>query len=223
MERRNFICSGLGALATIPLVSSPINSFLGWKSLFREGFPLCGISPQSVKLNLKPIMTNMIHSGIWEGPCRNNVVTVEEETSQVNESFKAWSKSIRSEQSVFSNKNINLLTPSMVIFNEDFKLYPDQFEKIEADALKADALLISPDANRMLLLKGKLVGSWGYNEDLLSCSVSAFIVGQDSGNAKQFIEKQIDYGNRLVWVYGDYTEEFKKLSEMLKIEIEIIS
>jgi hypothetical protein len=515
MERRNFICSSLGALAAIPLAGVPFKSPLDLKNLFREEFPLCGIDPQSVKLNLKPIMTNMIHSGVWEGPCRNNVVTVEEETQRVNNSFNSWCESIRQQGSTFDVKYVNLLEPSQVIFNEDFKLYPDQFNKIDADALKTDAFLINPEgasiptfriaekfgkpvisawglncrtvdiaaytrshgfemfvpndpqemkmvlaslrarkilsqtrilyptewgwpsvasitginepgklkerfgidlvtisyeklgammemmtgspeaqkeaetlaeilidnadhswldrkyiikslvfyesiirllkenqcnaftiecfefcssqlpekwevvpclihtllkdqgipsacegdfaaligmellmslsgksphlgnmfmekdeslqvnhsvpgtrmngfdqpqlqyqlgrfvesgwgtkvtvdfmnneekkvtvirinpeASRMLVLKGKLVGSWGYGEDLLSCSVSAFIVGQNSGKAREFIEKQIDYGNHLVWVYGDYTEELKQLSEMLKLDMEIIS
>ncbi len=515
MERRNFIFNGLGALGTIPLAGVPLKSLMQWQSLFREEFPGCGINPQSVKLNLKPIMTNIIHSGVWEGPCRNNVVTVDEETRRVNESFAKWSDSLQSEQSAVKLKNVNLLAPTLVIFNEDFKLYPDQFEKIEQDALNADAFLINPEgaslpafriaekyrkpvisawglncrtvdiaaytrshglemfvpydaqemdmvlkglrarkiltetkilyptdwgwpsvasitginepgklkerfgvdlmvityeklrtimemmiaspeiqkksealtrilinnadhswleskyvtknlvfyesiimllkefqcnaftiecfefcssqlpekweivpclihtllkdqgipsacegdfaaliamellmslsdksphlgnmfmekdeslqvnhsvpgtrmngfdqpqlpyqlgrfvesgwgtkvtvdfmnneekkvtvirinpeASRMLVLKGKLVGSWGYGEDLLSCSVSAFIVGCDSGNAREFIEKQVEYGNHLVWVYGDYTEELRLLSEMLKTDIEIIS
>jgi len=515
MERRNFICGSLGALATIPFAGAPFKSVLDLQNIFKDEFPLCGINPQSSKLNLKPIMTNMIHSGVWEGPCRNNVVTVDEETRRVNESFAQWCESIMSRESAVNLKDINLMSPSLVIFNEDFKIYPDQFEKIDQDAVDADAILINPagasiptfsiaekyrkpvvsawglncrtvdiaaytrshglemfipndseemrlvlnglrarkllsetrilyptnwgwpsvasitginepgklkerfgtdleiityeklsskmeemiaspeiqkksealarilidnsdhcwldrvfvikslifyesviklmslykcnaftiecfefcssklpekweivpclihtlfkdqgipsacegdfasligmellmslsgksphlgnmfmeqdeslqinhsvpgtrmngfdqpqlpyqlgrfvesgwgtkvtvdfmnneeknvtvirinpEASSILALKGRLVKSWGYGEDLLSCSVSAYVVGRDSGNAREFIKKQIDYGNHLVWVYGDYSEDLKQLAEILKMNIEIIS
>ncbi len=82
---------------------------------------------------------------------------------------------------------------------------------------------MNPEASSLLVLKGRLAGSWGYGEDLLSCSVSSYVVGQESGTAREFIEKQVDYGNHLVWVYGDYTRELKLAAEMLKLDIEIIS
>jgi L-fucose isomerase-like protein len=82
---------------------------------------------------------------------------------------------------------------------------------------------MNPTATGLLMLKGKLVGSKGYDEDLRGCSVSAYIVGKESGTADEFMRKQADYGNHLVWVYGDHSGELRKLCELLKIEVELVS
>ncbi len=82
---------------------------------------------------------------------------------------------------------------------------------------------MNPTATGLLVLKGKLVDSKGYHEDLRGCSVSAYIVGKDSGTADVFMRKQADYGNHLVWVYGDYTDKLKKLGDLLKIDVELVS
>lgn len=88
---------------------------------------------------------------------------------------------------------------------------------------KVTVIRMNPESSRLLVLKGRLVDSGGYGEDILSCSVSAYVVGQESGTVSKFIRKQIDYGNHLVWVYGDYSEELKVLAEMLKMDIEIVA
>jgi hypothetical protein len=82
---------------------------------------------------------------------------------------------------------------------------------------------MNPTATGLLVLKGRLTGSKGYNEDLRGCSVSAYIVGKESGTADEFIRKQADYGNHLVWVYGDYTDQLKKLGTLLKINVEVVA
>jgi hypothetical protein len=81
---------------------------------------------------------------------------------------------------------------------------------------------MNPDASGLLVLKGKLVDSKGANEDLLGCSVSAFIVGRESGTAEEFIRKQSDYGNHLVWVYGDYSSQLERLGKLLGIDVEVV-
>lgn len=82
---------------------------------------------------------------------------------------------------------------------------------------------MNPDATGLLVLKGKLTGSKGANEDLRGCSVSAYIVGKDSGSAEEFTRKQADYGNHLVWVYGDYSSQLERLGEILGIKVDIVS
>ncbi len=82
---------------------------------------------------------------------------------------------------------------------------------------------MDPTGTRILVLKGKLVGSKGWGEDLRGCSVSAFIVGKESGTAHEFVKKQADYGNHLCWVYGDYSDQLDKLGKMMGIDIEILS
>ena len=82
---------------------------------------------------------------------------------------------------------------------------------------------MNPQADGLLVLKGKLTGSHGADEDLLGCSVSAFMVGHNSGTAEEFVRKQTNYGNHLVWVYGDYTRELASLGELLQIKVEVVS
>jgi L-fucose isomerase-like protein len=82
---------------------------------------------------------------------------------------------------------------------------------------------MNPTGTGLLVLKGKLVGSNGWDEDLRGCSVSAFIVGSESGTADEFLRKQVDYGNHLVWVYGDYSEQLKKLGKLVDVNVDVVS
>ena len=44
----------------------------------------------------------------------------------------------------------------------------------------------------------------------------------ESGRADLFVRKQVNYGNHLAWVYGDYTDATRELAEMLGMEVEIV-
>lgn len=89
------------------------------------------------------------------------------------------------------------------------------------DAKEVTVARIDPTATAMLLLRGKLVGSGGWEGDNLGCSVEARIKPLE-GDARDFIRKQADYGNHLIWVYGDYADQMKQLGEMLKMEVEVV-
>jgi hypothetical protein len=82
---------------------------------------------------------------------------------------------------------------------------------------------MDPTATKMLLLRGTLVGSSGWGEDKLGCSVEAHIKPADSGDATAFVRKQKDYGNHLIWAYGDYVGEMVQLGDMLKLQTEVMS
>jgi L-fucose isomerase-like protein len=82
---------------------------------------------------------------------------------------------------------------------------------------------MNPTGTGLLVLKGKLVGSEGWDEDLRGCSVSAYIVGSESGTADEFLRKQVDYGNHLVWVYGDYSDQLKRLGELVNVNVDVVS
>ncbi|MFC2091101.1 hypothetical protein ACFLT1_10035 [Bacteroidota bacterium] len=82
---------------------------------------------------------------------------------------------------------------------------------------------MDPTGTKLLVLKGKLTDSEGWDEDLRGCSVSAFMVGKESGTAREFVIKQADYGNHLCWVYGNYSSQIEKLGEMLGIEVDVVS
>jgi hypothetical protein len=82
---------------------------------------------------------------------------------------------------------------------------------------------MNPQATGLVVLKGKLVGSNGWGKDNLGCSVSAFIVGAGSGTAEEFVRKQVDYGNHLVWVYGDYSRAMRNAGSLLGLNVEVVS
>jgi hypothetical protein len=171
MNRRNFINSGFSAMAAFPLITNPsIKTILKWNNFFRKEFPSCGIiNPQNTRLIIKPVMTNMVHTGVWEGPCRNNVVTVEEEKQSVNDFFNSWSNDLKSQKSRFDPEYVNLLEPSLIVFNEDFTIYPEQFDIIEQDVIQADALFVSPAGASIATYriaekyKKPIISDWGLN------------------------------------------------------------
>jgi len=82
---------------------------------------------------------------------------------------------------------------------------------------------MNPQATGLLVLRGKLTGSKGADEDLRGCSVSAFIVGKESGSADEFMRKQSDYGNHLAWVYGDYASQLERLGKVIGVNVEVCS
>lgn len=88
---------------------------------------------------------------------------------------------------------------------------------------KVTVVRLDPTGTKLLVLKGRLIDARGWNEDLRGCSVHAFMVGDVSGTADEFLRKQVDYGNHLVWVYGDYSEQLKKLGQLIHIEVDVVS
>jgi hypothetical protein len=81
---------------------------------------------------------------------------------------------------------------------------------------------VDPTATKLLVLKGTLVGSSGWGQDLLGCSVEA-VIQPTPGRRDEFLRRRLVYGNHLQWVYGDYTKELKALGEMLGLGVEVFS
>jgi hypothetical protein len=81
---------------------------------------------------------------------------------------------------------------------------------------------VDPTATKLLVLKGTLVGSSGWGQDLIGCSVEA-VIQTPQDRRDEFLRRRLVYGNHLQWVYGDYTKELKTLGEMLGLEVEVFS
>jgi hypothetical protein len=81
---------------------------------------------------------------------------------------------------------------------------------------------VDATATKVLVLKGTLVGSSGWGQDLIGCSVEA-VIQPPPGRRDEFLRRRLDYGNHLQWVYGDYTKELKILGEMLGLGVEVIA
>jgi len=90
------------------------------------------------------------------------------------------------------------------------------------DETRVTVARVDPSATRMLLLKGRLVGASGWEGDNLGCSVEARIVPTE-GKAEDFIRRQVDYGNHLIWTYGHYEEPMQQLAELVGMKVELIS
>jgi L-fucose isomerase-like protein len=80
---------------------------------------------------------------------------------------------------------------------------------------------VDPTASKLLVLEGELVGSDGWEGDNLGCSVEAQIRPM-KGTSQEYARKQLDYGNHLVWVYGHYADELKRLANVLGMEMDLI-
>ena len=82
---------------------------------------------------------------------------------------------------------------------------------------------MDPKGKGILVLKGVLVDSKGWDDETIGCHDIAYMVGKDSGTAREFVRNQADYGNHLPWVYGDYSDQLMKLGKMLNIDVKVIS
>ncbi|MFC1614594.1 hypothetical protein ACFL5K_04790, partial [Gemmatimonadota bacterium] len=146
MNRRSLL-GGLGAAMASTLSFS--NSIfhknanagtLASQPVLRDGT----ISPRDVKINLKPIMTNLIHTGKWEGPCRWNPVSVSEEKASIQESFARWVKECREGKLNLDQENVKILEPTLITFSEDFILRQAEIDKLKSDSREIDACFILP-------------------------------------------------------------------------------
>ncbi len=87
----------------------------------------------------------MYHTDLWEGPCRFNVASMEEEKKLALKSFENFSRDIK--KGPYNRSCVTFLEPSQILFVEDFKIPEEEFKKIEEDARIADILLISPEGS----------------------------------------------------------------------------
>jgi L-fucose isomerase-like protein len=81
---------------------------------------------------------------------------------------------------------------------------------------------VDPSATRLLVLRGELVGASGWGQDDIGCSVEA-LIRPPADRLDEFLRKRLDYGNHLQWVYGDWTEDLRRLGEMLGLQVEVIA
>jgi len=81
---------------------------------------------------------------------------------------------------------------------------------------------VNPGADKLLVLRGTLVGASGWDKDLLGCSVEA-VIKPPEGRTEEFLKRRLEYGNHLQWVYGDWTGPMEALGRMLGLEVEVIA
>ena len=147
MNRRKFMKNSIGVTVT---GSTIISSLYMPKASARSLYDLPPIdipSPHLNKLKVKPIMTNMYHTDVWEGPCRFNVVSPEEEKKRALNSFENFSRGVKDNSVGLDRTIVDMMEPGLVLFVEDFKITEEEYKKIEKDAQEADVLLIVPNGS----------------------------------------------------------------------------
>lgn len=147
MQRRDLLTGSLKAVAGTSLLSHMLpaaQESAPCASCSSAPFP--AVPSPLAKLRVKPIMTNMVHSDVWEGPCRFNVVPVAKERENVQRSYETWRKALRSGDYAFG-AGTEVLDPALVIFDENFTLPAAALAEIDQDARSADVFLIAPQGS----------------------------------------------------------------------------
>jgi len=96
-----------------------------------------------VKVNLRPVFSNMVHSDWWEGPCR--VGTYEENNPEVErkvgkEQFKIWYDELKANIDL---TRCNLMEPVYIEFDESFLVKDKEFDKLLPENHLVDIYLIT--------------------------------------------------------------------------------
>lgn len=95
-----------------------------------------------VKVNIRPVFSNMVHTDAWEGPCR--VGTEEElqpsyEVRTGREQYKIWGKMMQEN----IKGHCEVLDPIYIEYDESFVVKDTELEKLQEDITKVDLFLIS--------------------------------------------------------------------------------
>ncbi|MGI5899932.1 MAG: hypothetical protein ACOX8S_08440 [Christensenellales bacterium] len=95
-----------------------------------------------VKVNVKPVFSNMVHTGVWEGPCRVGLPEELEPSYEIRtgkEQFKLWRKELQENLCEYAN----ILEPVYIEFDETFVVSDEEMDKLALDAHLVDIYLIT--------------------------------------------------------------------------------
>ena len=144
MKRRDFFGAGAGAAIMATSVSP-------WSVLAALGADADASgdglrSPREVRLRIKPVMTNIVHTGVWEGPCRWKSISVEDEAKNAEASFASWSKQLK-EQGLGRKGDAEVLEPAHITFSEKFLISDEQWAQLAEDRDQTDAYFVYPSGS----------------------------------------------------------------------------
>ncbi|MFC2091102.1 hypothetical protein ACFLT1_10040 [Bacteroidota bacterium] len=144
MKRRTFIKNSVGATISGAAVVNGLymNQLFGKTSGHLPSIDIP--SPHLTRLKVKPIQTNMYHTAEWEGPCRFNVVGMEEEKARAISYFDYFKGIIKKNEFGINLNDVDIMDPSLVLSTESFEITEEQYRQIDIDAREADVLLVDP-------------------------------------------------------------------------------
>ena len=151
-----------------------------------------------VKVNLRPVFSNLVHSDYWEGPCRvgpEETGTPEYERRLGKEEIKQWYDELKAN---IDQTRCNIMEPVYIEFNESFVTRDSEFEKLLPENHEVDiylttrrssilplvqepmttwSILISPTSSIVCVFSGRcgnaMVGFNVLRSIVNSCSYSA--------------------------------------------------
>ncbi|MCD6290638.1 MAG: hypothetical protein J7M34_09060 [Anaerolineae bacterium] len=95
-----------------------------------------------IKVGVKPVFGQIIHSAAWEGPCRTGMMeelTPEAERTNAQAAFQKFQKELEANLS----PEAELLEPVYIEYDESFTVKDSEFAKLEPDLHAVDLFLIS--------------------------------------------------------------------------------
>ncbi len=148
MNRRNFLGSlgaaGLGTFFAGLPSASLLRDCAAGESVASDWPGELAFGCRGTKLNLKCVMTNIVHSDSWEGPCRWKGAAPAEEAANAQKAFSFWTKQLRQGDIAIDTTAVNVLEPVHITFKEDFVLTPAQLAKLKGDIKETDAFFVAP-------------------------------------------------------------------------------
>ncbi|MHC4433611.1 MAG: hypothetical protein ACYTBS_17360, partial [Planctomycetota bacterium] len=147
MNRRGFLQTGIGTL----IAGSAALQGCRTVSDAPSSISLTGVSTtwsqnlvRPTRINLKPVMTNMVHTDVWEGPCRFSVMTPSEEMAAARKRFSQWAIDISAGSLGLDPEDVRILEPVHITFSEDFVLKRNQLNKLRKDSAQTDVFFVAP-------------------------------------------------------------------------------
>ena len=101
-----------------------------------------GMKPMDLKVGVKPVFVQLIHSGPYEGPCRvgeKRNLDPEMERTRGEENFKRFQEELRRNLS----PEARLLDPVKIEWKDDWLIPEEELKKLEADIEATDLFFIS--------------------------------------------------------------------------------
>lgn len=146
MKRRNFLKNVSGGIAGACALdnSRALSNLFSKSGNYEDVTSIINERPCDIKLNIKPVFSSTIHSGRWEGPCRQSAgASGDEERALDRQNFEKWTRYITDN----ITPEANLLKPELVEYlyaSELFEENESEFAKLEADKDDVDVYLLQP-------------------------------------------------------------------------------
>ncbi|MBR6050969.1 MAG: hypothetical protein IKP68_07170, partial [Clostridia bacterium] len=96
-----------------------------------------------VKVNVKPIFSNVVHTAVWEGPCR--VGTLEELSPEYEKrvgraQVGVWYEQLKAN---ISSEYANVMEPAYIEYPENFYISDETFDVLKPDLNEVDIFLFT--------------------------------------------------------------------------------